>query len=263
MSRSASVVATPCRVDRSGSPPLPLPPCRRPPVALEGQDEMSQVERTFSDLSYRNVGPSRGGACHGCSRASGSPPDVLHGCYRRWASGRPTTTGTTWRPISDGLLRDRLHRLDPRSPIGRRCGVRRDGLGRNPLERDHWPRPLLLRRCRSDVGAAGPGRDGSARRCRNSPGQSRCGPTSPRSGTRGRKAMKRGVYRTSGRRPTRGSRCSLPRTPWARSISSSTPRIRTRSMPVCGWAVASRGRSSSGMEASAQEDGIWKSTDGG
>ncbi|MGB1657928.1 MAG: hypothetical protein ACPHO4_11305, partial [Longimicrobiales bacterium] len=31
------------------------------PVAIEAQEEMSQVERTFSDLSYRNVGPSRGG----------------------------------------------------------------------------------------------------------------------------------------------------------------------------------------------------------
>ena len=72
------------------------------PVAIEAQEEMSQVERTFSDLSYRNVGPSRGGRVTAVaaerlahlSFPSASSPDIGNTCWmKRFSPFRLTRIG--------------------------------------------------------------------------------------------------------------------------------------------------------------------------
>ncbi len=70
---------------------------------LEAQDEMSRVEQTFSHLAYRNVGPSRGGRVTAVAGHRAHPFTFYMG-----ATGggvwKTEDYGTTWRPISDGYF---------------------------------------------------------------------------------------------------------------------------------------------------------------
>ena len=71
--------------------------------ALEAQDEISRVEQTFSHLGYRNVGPSRGGRVTAVAGHRAHPFTFYMG-----ATGggvwKTEDYGTTWRPISDGYF---------------------------------------------------------------------------------------------------------------------------------------------------------------
>ena len=73
------------------------------PAAVAAQEEVSGVERTFSDLSYRNVGPSRGGRVTAVAGHRAHPLTFYMG-----ATGgglwKTEDYGTTWRPISDGFF---------------------------------------------------------------------------------------------------------------------------------------------------------------
>ena len=73
------------------------------PSDLDAQQQMSGVERAFSDLTYRNVGPSRGGRVTAVAGHRAHPFTFYMG-----ATGggvwKTEDYGNTWRPISDGYF---------------------------------------------------------------------------------------------------------------------------------------------------------------
>jgi photosystem II stability/assembly factor-like uncharacterized protein len=74
-----------------------------PSSALDAQEAVSSVERTFSHMAFRNVGPSRGGRV---TAVAGHPAHPF--TFYMGATGggvwKTEDYGTTWRPISDGYF---------------------------------------------------------------------------------------------------------------------------------------------------------------
>ena len=73
------------------------------PSSVAAQDGMSGVEQAFSHLSYRNVGPSRGGRVTAVAGHRDHPLSFYMG-----ATGggvwKTTDAGHTWNNISDGYF---------------------------------------------------------------------------------------------------------------------------------------------------------------
>ena len=96
ITRSAGAVAGLAALALVAGPSLSSTP-------LEAQEEMSGVETIFSHLSYRNVGPSRGGRVTAVAGHRAHPFTFYMG-----ATGggvwKTEDYGTTWRPISDGYI---------------------------------------------------------------------------------------------------------------------------------------------------------------
>lgn len=230
------------------------------PTSVTAQEELSGIEVAFSDLSWRNVGPSRGGRVTAVAGHRAHPFTFYMG-----ATGggvwKTTDYGTTWRPISDGYFETGSIgsiRVAPSDPNVVYVGTGSDGIRSNVITGrglyyssdagETWERRGLVEM--GQLGAV------------------EVHPTNPNVayvaalGNAWAKSPERGVYRTrdAGRN-------------WEQVLftSDSVGAIDLEINPANPneiYAAMWRGQRQpwtiiSGMEASAEEDGIWKSTDGG
>lgn len=227
---------------------------------LEAQEEWSGVERTFGALSYRNVGPSRGGRVTAVAGHRDHPFTFYMG-----ATGggvwKTDDYGNTWRPISDGYFETGSIgsiRVAPSDSDVLYVGTGSDGIRSNVI----IGRGLYY----SDDAGESWERRGLAEM-----GQLGAVEIDPRDsdvayvaalGNPWAKSDERGVYRTRDAGQS-----------WEQVLftSDSVGAIDLEINPANPdeiYAAMWMGRRQpwtiiSGMEASAEEDGIWKSTDGG
>lgn len=230
------------------------------PDQVHAQEEMSSVEHTFADLSYRTVGPSRGGRV---TAVAGHPAHPLT-FYMGGTGGGVWKTedyGTTWRPISDGYFESGSIgsiRVAPSDPNVVYVGTGSDGIRSNVIvgrglyysgdAGETWERRGLVEM----------GQLGAVEVHPDDPDIAYVAAL----GNPWAKTPERGVYRTrdAGRS-------------WEQVLftSDSVGAIDLELNPANPneiYAGMWRGQRQpwtiiSGMEASGEEDGIWKSTDGG
>lgn len=233
-----------------------------PSIAPEvgAQEGMSEVESTFSHLSYRNVGPSRGGRVTAVAGHRDHPFTFYMG-----ATGggvwKTEDYGTTWHPISDGYFETGSIgsiRVAPSNSNVVYVGTGSDGIRSNVIigrglyysddAGETWERRGL-----EEMGQLG---------------AVEVHPTNPdvayvaALGNPWAKSNERGVYRTQNAGRS-----------WEQVLftSDSVGAIDLEINPANPneiYAGMWRGQRRpwtiiSGMEASAEENGIWKSTDGG
>ena len=230
------------------------------PAQVSAQDEMSGVERAFSDLSYRNVGPSRGGRVTAVAGHRDHPLTFYMG-----ATGggvwKTENYGTNWRPISDGYFETGSIgsiRVAPSNADIVYVGTGSDGIRSNVISGrglyysgdagETWERRGLVEMGQLAAVEIDP----------NNPDVAYVAAL----GNPWAKTPDRGVYRT-----TDAGRS------WNQVLftSDSVGAIDLEINPANPneiYAAMWRGQRRpwtiiSGMEASAREDGIWKSTDGG
>jgi photosystem II stability/assembly factor-like uncharacterized protein len=230
------------------------------PQTLEAQEPMSGVESDFSDLSYRYVGPSRGGRV---TAVAGHPAHPFTFYMGGTGGGLFKTEdyGSTWHPISDGYFETGSIgsiRVAPSDPDVVYVGTGSDGIRSNVIV----GRGLYYS---DDAGETW------ERRGLEEMGQLSAVEVHPENpdvayvaalGNPWAKNMERGVYRTSDAGQS-----------WEQvlftsdSVGAVDLEINVEN-PNEIYAAMWMGRRQpwtilSGMEASAEEDGIWKSTDGG
>ena len=230
------------------------------PTSASAQEEMSGLERAFSDLSYRNVGPSRGGRVTAVAGHRAHPFTFYMG-----ATGggvwKTTDYGTTWHPISDGYFETGSIgsiRVAPSNPDVVYVGTGSDGIRSNVITGrglyyssdagETWERRGLVEM----------GQLGAVEIHPENPDVAYVAAL----GNAWAKTPDRGVYRTRNAGRT-----------WEQVLftSDSVGAIDLEINPANPneiYAAMWRGQRQpwtiiSGMEASAEEDGIWKSTDGG
>jgi len=215
------------------------------------QEEASRVEHAFSDLDYRYVGPSRGGRVTAVAGHAAHPFTFYMGATGggMW---KTDDYGTTWRPISDGYFETGSIgsiRVAPSNPDIVYVGTGSDGIRSNVIV----GRGLYYS---GDAGETWERRGFEVH------------PENPdvafvaALGNPWAKSEDRGVYKT-----TDAGRS------WDQVLftSDSVGAIDLEINPANPdeiYAAMWRGQRQpwtiiSGMEASAEEDGIWKSTDGG
>lgn len=230
------------------------------PTTASAQEEMSGLERAFSDLSYRNVGPSRGGRVTAVAGHRAHPFTFYMG-----ATGggvwKTTDYGTTWHPISDGYFETGSIgsiRVAPSNADVVYVGTGSDGIRSNVITGrglyysddagETWERRGLVEM----------GQLGAVEIHPDNPDVAYVAAL----GNAWAPSPDRGVYRTSNAGRT-----------WEQVLftSDSVGAIDLEINPANPneiYAAMWRGQRQpwtiiSGMEASAEEDGIWKSTDGG
>jgi len=229
------------------------------PAPVDAQHQ-SRIEYAFGDLSYRSVGPSRGGRVTAVAGHASHPYTFYMG-----ATGggvwKTEDYGTTWRPISDGYFETGSIgsiRVAPSDPDIVYVGTGSDGIRSNVIV----GRGVYYS---ADAGATWEHRGLEAM---GQIGAVEVHPDDPdvafaaALGNPWAKSDERGIYRTydAGRS-------------WERVlfVSDSVGGIDLELNPANPdeiYAAMWRGQRQpwtiiSGMEASAEEDGIWKSTDGG
>ncbi len=230
------------------------------PSALSAQEAMSPAEELFGDLSYRNVGPSRGGRVTAVAGHRAHPFTFYMG-----ATGggvwKTEDYGNTWVPISDGYFETGSIgsiRVAPSDADIVYVGTGSDGIRSNVIVGRGLYRS-------TDAGATW---EHAGLREMGQIGAVEVHPTNPdvayaaALGNPWAKSDERGVYRTRD-----GGRS------WDQVLftSDSVVAIDLELNPANPdeiYAAMWRGQRQpwtiiSGMEASAEEDGIWKSTDGG
>ncbi len=230
------------------------------PEETTAQEVASPVEQVFQALSYRNVGPSRGGRV----TAVAGHPDHPFTFYLGATGGGVWKTedyGTTWRPISDGYFETGSIgsiRVAPSDPEIVYVGTGSDGIRSNVIVGRGVYRSDDAGSTWARVGLVEMGQIAAVE----------VHPTNPdiayaaALGNPWAKSPQRGVYRTRD-----GGRS------WDQVLftSDSVGAIDLELNPADPneiYAAMWRGQRQpwtiiSGMEASAGEDGIWKSTDGG
>ncbi|MDX1648144.1 MAG: hypothetical protein R3304_13445, partial [Longimicrobiales bacterium] len=239
---------------------LVLSPLGLVDVAVEAQQQTSRVERTFPDMEYRYVGPSRGGRVTAVAGHASHPYTFYMG-----ATGggvfKTDDYGSSWRPVSDGFFETGSIgsiRVAPSDPNIVYVGTGSDGIRSNVIS----GRGLYYS---DDAGETW------ERRGLEEMGQLGAVEIHPENpdvafvaalGNPWAKTEERGVYKT-----TDAGRS------WERVLfaSDSVGAIDLELNPANPdeiYAALWRGQRQpwtiiSGMEASAEEDGIWKSTDGG
>jgi photosystem II stability/assembly factor-like uncharacterized protein len=229
-----------------------------PPASA--QDEMSGVERAFADLSYRNVGPSRGGRVTTVAGHRDHPLTFYMG-----ASGggvwKTEDYGTTWRPISDGYFETGSIgsiRVAPSNSDVVYVGTGSDGIRSNVISGRGLYYSDDAGSTWEQRGLVEMGQLGAVEVHPDNPDVAYVAAL----GNPWAKSPDRGVYRTSDAGRS-----------WEQVLftSDSVGAIDLEINPANPneiYAGMWRGQRQpwtiiSGMEASAQEDGIWKSTDGG
>jgi photosystem II stability/assembly factor-like uncharacterized protein len=236
---------------------LACPPAREDVAA---QEPLSQVERTFRDLSWRSVGPSRGGRVTAVAGHASQPYTFYMG-----ATGggvwKTEDYGTTWRPISDGYFETGSIgsiRVAPSNPSIIYVGTGSDGIRSNVITGRGIYRSDDAGETWRRLGLVEMGQLGAVE----------VHPTNPdiayvaALGNAWAKSPERGVYRTRD-----GGRTWDQVLFTSDSVGAIDLEINTAN-PNEIYAGMWRGQRQpwtiiSGMEASAEEDGIWKSTDGG
>lgn len=227
---------------------------------LSAQEDMSRVESAFSDLDYRYVGPSRGGRVTAVAGHAAHPFTF----YMGGTGGGVFKTedyGNTWHPVSDGFFETGSIgsiRVAPSDPDIVYVGTGSDGIRSNVITGrglyysddagETWERRGLVEM--GQLGAV------------------EIHPDNPdiawvaALGNPWAKSSERGVYKTTDAGRT-----------WEQVhfTSDSVGAIDLEINPANPdeiYAAMWRGQRQpwtiiSGMEASGEEDGIWKSTDGG
>jgi photosystem II stability/assembly factor-like uncharacterized protein len=230
------------------------------PVDLAAQEELSRAERLFGDLTYRSVGPSRGGRV----TAVAGHPSHPHTFYMGATGGGVWKTddyGTTWYPISDGYFETGsigAIRVAPSNPDIVYVGTGSDGIRSNVITGRGAYRSDDAGETWRHIGLREMGQIGAIE----------VHPTNPdlvyaaALGNAWAKNDERGVFRSRDGGHT-----------WDQVLftSDSVGAIDLELNPTNPseiYAGMWRGQRQpwtiiSGMEASAEEDGIWKSTDGG
>ena len=224
------------------------------------QEVASPVEQAFQALNYRNVGPSRGGRV---TAVAGHPAHPFTFYLGATGGGvwKTEDYGTTWRPISDGYFETGSIgsiRVAPSDSEIVYVGTGSDGLRSNVIVGRGVYRSDNAGRTWDRVGLVEMGQITSVE----------VHPTNPdvayaaALGNPWGKSPQRGVYRTRD-----GGRS------WDHVLatSDSVGAVDLELNPANPneiYAAMWRGQRQpwtiiSGMEASAQEDGVWKSTDGG
>lgn len=230
------------------------------PAPLAAQDELSGVERAFSDLSYRNVGPSRGGRVTAVAGHRDHPFTFYMG-----ATGggvwKTEDYGTTWFPISDGYFETGSIgsiRVAPSNSDVLYVGTGSDGIRSNVI----IGRGMYYS---DDAGSTW------ERRGLEEMGQLGAVEIHPDDedvayvaalGNPWAKSMERGVYRT------RDAGMNWEQVLFTSDSVGAIDLEINPANPNEIYAAMWMGRRQpwtilSGMEASAEENGIWKSTDGG
>ena len=230
------------------------------PGKTAAQEVQSPLEQLFGDLNYRNVGPSRGGRVTAVAGHAAHPYTFYLG-----ATGggvwRTEDYGTTWAPISDGYFETGSIgsiRVAPSDPEIVYVGTGSDGIRSNVIVGRGMYRSDDAGKTWERIGLVEMGQIAAVE----------VHPTNPdiayaaALGNPWAKSPQRGVYRT---RDGGGS--------WDQVLftSDSVGAIDLELNPANPneiYAAMWRGQRQpwtiiSGMEASAEEDGIWKSTDGG
>ena len=230
------------------------------PHETTAQEVASPVEQVFRALSYRNVGPSRGGRV---TAVAGHPAHPF--TFYMGATGggvwKTEDYGTTWHPISDGYFETGSIgsiRVAPSDPEVVYVGTGSDGIRSNVIVGRGVYRSDNAGSTWARVGLVEMGQIAAVE----------VHPTNPdiayaaALGNPWAKSPQRGVYRTRD-----GGRS------WDQVLftSDSVGAIDVELNPADPneiYAAMWRGQRQpwtiiSGMEASAEEDGIWKSTDGG
>ena len=230
------------------------------PGETSAQEVQSPLEEFFQDLKYRNVGPSRGGRV----TAVAGHPAHPYTFYLGATGGGVWKTedyGTTWRPISDGYFETGSIgsiRVAPSDPDIVYVGTGSDGIRSNVIVGRGMYRSDDAGMTWERIGLVEMGQIAAVE----------VHPTNPdiayaaALGNPWAKSPQRGVYRTRD-----GGRS------WDQVLftSDSVGAIDLELNPANPdeiYAAMWRGQRQpwtiiSGMEASAKEDGIWKSTDGG
>lgn len=230
------------------------------PSAVSAQDELSQVERSLSHLSYRNVGPSRGGRVTAVAGHRDHPFTFYMG-----ATGggvwKTENYGTNWFPISDGYFETGSIgsiRVAPSNADVVYVGTGSDGIRSNVI----IGRGLYYS---DDAGSSW------ERRGLVEMGQLAAVEVHPDNadvayvaalGNPWAKTPERGVYRT------RDAGRSWEQVLFTSDSVGAVDLEINPANPNEIYAAMWRGQRRpwtiiSGMEASGEEDGIWKSTDGG
>ena len=234
------------------------------PPALEEasaqQERISEVERTFRALSYRGVGPSRGGRVTAVAGHASLP----HTFYMGATGGGVWKTedyGTTWRPISDGYFETGSIgsiRVAPSDPDIVYVGTGSDGIRSNVITGRGMYRSDDAGETWRRIGLVEMGQLGAVEVHPENPDIAYVAAL----GNAWAKTPERGVYRTRDGGAT-----------WEQVLftSDSVGAVDLELNPANPdeiYATMWRGQRQpwtiiSGMEAAAEEDGIWKSTDGG
>jgi len=224
------------------------------------QESASSVEQAFRTLRYRNVGPSRGGRV---TAVAGHPAHPFTFYLGATGGGvwKTEDYGTTWRPISDGYFETGSIgsiRVAPSDPDIVYVGTGSDGIRSNVIVGRGVYRSDNAGRTWARVGLVEMGQIAAVE----------VHPTNPdivyaaAMGNPWAMSPQRGVYRTRD-----GGRS------WDQVlfVSDSVGAVDLELNPADPdeiYAAMWRAQRQpwtiiSGMEASAEEDGIWKSTDGG
>ncbi len=230
------------------------------PSALSAQEAMSPAEELFGDLSYRNVGPSRGGRVTAVAGHRAHPFTFYMG-----ATGggvwKTEDYGNTWVPISDGYFETGSIgsiRVAPSDADIVYVGTGSDGIRSNVIVGRGVYRSTDAGATWEHAGLREMGQIGAVEVHPANPDVAYAAAL----GNPWAKSDERGVYRTRD-----GGRS------WDQVLftSDSVGAIDLELNPANPdeiYAAMWRGQRQpwtiiSGMEASAEEDGIWKSTDGG
>ena len=230
------------------------------PSALSAQEAMSPAEELFGDLSYRNVGPSRGGRVTAVAGHRAHPFTFYMG-----ATGggvwKTEDYGNTWVPISDGYFETGSIgsiRVAPSDADIVYVGTGSDGIRSNVIVGRGLYRSTDAGATWEHAGLREMGQIGAVEVHPANPDVAYAAAL----GNPWAKSDERGVYRTRD-----GGRS------WDQVLftSDSVGAIDLELNPANPdeiYAAMWRGQRQpwtiiSGMEASAEEDGIWKSTDGG
>jgi photosystem II stability/assembly factor-like uncharacterized protein len=230
------------------------------PSPVSAQDAQSRVELAFSDLSYRNVGPSRGGRVTAVAGHRAHPLTFYMG-----ATGggvwKTEDYGTTWRPISDGYFETGSIgsiRVAPSDPDIVYVGTGSDGIRSNVITGRGLYRSDDAGETWERRGLVEMGQLGAVEVHPDDPDVAYVAAL----GNPWANSPERGVYRTRDGGTT-----------WDQvlftsdSVGAIDLEINTAN-PNEIYAAMWRGQRQpwtiiSGMEASGRENGIWKSSDGG
>ena len=230
------------------------------PAEATAQEVASPLEQLFQELSYRNVGPSRGGRV---TAVAGHPAHPFTFYLGATGGGvwKTADYGTTWNPISDGYFETGSIgsiRVAPSDPEIVYVGTGSDGIRSNVIVGRGMYRSEDAGVTWERIGLVEMGQIAAVE----------VHPTNPdiayaaALGNPWAKSPQRGVYRT------RDGGGSWDRVLFASDSVGAVDLELNPANPNEIYAAMWRGQRQpwtiiSGMEASAGEDGIWKSTDGG
>ena len=253
MRRSFIGGCLPCHWRNSASASRALSSC-----CSSAPPRRKSIPALFGDLSWRLIGPFRGGRVLAVAGVPNEPQHFYFGAVNGgvWET---KDAGRTWQPIFDEQA-GRLDRRDRRRAVGAEHRLRRHRRSRHALGHRARRRHVPLERRRQDMDAHRPRRQPADRQDHRRSARSRTRSSSPRSAIRTARTPSAACSaRATAARP--GSACSATTMQPARSILRSSPATRT-SIYAALWQTR-RTPWNIYPPANGPGSGLYKSTDGG